>query len=112
MKTRFPSRLLSTAILAIMLSTGCTQMSAQPGESASKASPEAGAAIASANDAIKKAKANNWIWRDTEKFAEDAQAAADKGDNATAIALAIKAKTEADNAVAQFNYESTHPRGM
>jgi hypothetical protein len=112
MKTRFPSRLLSTTILSTLLTTGCAHLSAQSSEPASKASPEAVAAIASANAAIKNAKANNWIWVNTEQFAAEAQTAADKGDNAVAIQLANKAKAEAENAVAQYDYEKTHPRGL
>lgn len=112
MKTRFAYRLLSTAVLSMWLATGCSLLSAQSDTAAAKASPEATAAIASANAAIKNAKANNWIWVNTEKFAEEAQAAADKGDNATAIKLANMAKAEAENAVAQYSYEKSHPRGM
>jgi hypothetical protein len=112
MKTRFSYRLLSTTILSLLLVTGCSYFSSKPSEPASKASPEAVAAIASANAAIKNAKANNWIWVNTEKFAAEAQAAADKGDNAVAVKLANKAKAEAENAVAQYNYEKAHPRGM
>jgi hypothetical protein len=112
MKTRFSYRLLSTTILSMLLVTGCSYFSSKPGEPASKASPEAVAAIASANAAIKNAKANNWVWVNTEDFATDAQTAADKGDNAVAIQLANKAKAEAENAVAQYNYEKTHPRGL
>lgn len=111
MKIRFPLRILSTAILSLWLVSGCASQS-NKAESASKASPEASAAIAAANDAIKAAKTNNWIWRDTEKFAEEAQAAADKGENAVAIKLANKARDEANNAVAQYNYEAAHPRGL
>ncbi len=112
MKTRFPSRLLLTATLSILLSTGCAQTPEQSSNPASKASPEAVAAVAGASAAIKKAKANNWLWRDTEKFAEEAQIAADKGDNAVAIILANMAKAEAENALVQYNYETAHPRGM
>jgi len=111
MKKRVPLRLLSTAILSLWLVSGCAGQSTKA-SSKTMASPEASAAIAAANDAIKSAKANKWIWRDTEKFAEEAQAAADKGDNAVAIKLANKAKNEADNAVAQYNYEKAHPRGL
>jgi hypothetical protein len=111
MKTRFPLRLLSTAVLSLWLVSGCADQSTKAA-STSKASPEASAAIATANDAIKAAKANDWIWRDTEKFASEAQAAADKGENSLAIKLAKKAKDEADNAVAQYNYEKAHPRGL
>ena len=111
MKTCFPLRLLSTAVLSLWLVSGCADQSTKPASS-SKASPEAAAAITAANDAIKAAKANNWIWRDTEKFASEAQAAADKGENDVAIKLANKAKDEADNAAAQYNYEEAHPRGL
>ncbi|MEZ5541608.1 MAG: SoxXA-binding protein [Pseudomonadota bacterium] len=111
MKTRYPLRLLTTAVMSLWLVSGCAG-TANKASSDSKASPEAMAALAAANSAIKAAKANNWIWRDTEKFAEEAQAAADKGDNAVAIKLANKAKDEADNAVAQYNYEKAHPRGL
>ncbi|HUT39710.1 MAG TPA: hypothetical protein VM011_00075 [Gammaproteobacteria bacterium] len=111
MKTRFPLRLLSTAVLSLWLVSGCADQSTKAASS-SKASPEAAAAITAANNAIKAAKANNWIWNATEDFAKQAQEAADKGDNAVAIKLASKAKDEADNAVAQYNYEKAHPRGL
>jgi hypothetical protein len=78
----------------------------------SKASPAAMAAIGNASDAIKAAKANNWIWVNTEDFLKQAQEAADKGDNSAAIALADKARFEAEAAVDQYNYETTHPRGL
>jgi hypothetical protein len=77
-----------------------------------QASPDAMTAIANASAAIDKAKANDWIWRDTEKFLDEARKAAESGDNATAIKLADKARQEAENAVIQYNYEKTHPRGL
>jgi len=111
MKIRFPLKLMATMFLSMWLaSTGCAQQAAK--EPATMASPEATAAIAAANAAIKAAKANNWIWRDTEKFAQEAQAAADKGENDVAIKLANKAKKEAENASAQLEYENSHPRGL
>ena len=110
MKICFPTKLWSSAILTAVLATGCAQYSAKAPET--KVSPEAAAAIAGANAAIKAAKANNWIWRDTEKFAQEAQAAADKGDNATAIKLANKAKAQAEDAIAQYKYETANPRGL
>jgi len=111
MKTRFPIKLMSTALLSMWLATaGCAEQAAKA--PASMASAEAAAAIAGANSAIKAAKANNWIWRDTEQFAAEAQAAADRGENDVAIKLANKAREEAEDAVAQFNYENTHPRGL
>jgi hypothetical protein len=111
MKTRFPLRLLSTALLSFWLISGCADQSTKTASS-SMESPEAAAAIAAANQAIKEAKANNWIWRDTEKFVKQAEAAAEKGDNAVAIKLANKAKQQAELAVAQYNYEKSHPRGL
>ena len=114
MKTCLPVKLMTTALLSLWLVSGCAdqqtrQSSATP---ATQASPEAMAAIASANTAIKKAKTNDWIWRDTEKFLKQAQSAADKGDNSTAIKLANKAKEQAELAVIQYNHEKAHPRGL
>lgn len=110
MKTRFPTKLWSIAILSAVLATGCAMQSEKA--PATKASPEATAAIAAANAAIKAAKDNKWIWRDTEEMAAEAQAAADKGDNATAIKLANKAKSQAELAIAQYKYEMANPRGL
>jgi hypothetical protein len=111
MKSSFPVNLLSTAIFSLWLVNGCAY-SADKAAPASKASPEATAAIASANSAIKQAKANNWIWRDTGKFVKQAQAAADKGDNAAAIKLAKRARAQAEDAVKQYEYEKANPRGL
>ena len=110
MKTRFTARLLATALLSLWLVNGCADTASKP--AASSASPEAAAAIAAANDAIAAAKKNDWIWRDTEKFAKQAQEAADKGDDATALKLANKAKFQAEAAVKQYNYETANPRGL
>ena len=95
------------------LINGCAEQVTkyEPG-TGSKASPAASEAIANATGAIKKAKANNWIWRDTGKFLKQAQAAADKGDTSAAIKLANKAKFQAEAAVNQYNYETANPRGL
>jgi hypothetical protein len=111
MKTRTHVKLLLSAILSMWLINGCADQ-AIVSDSGSMASPEATAAIASANSAIKAAKANNWIWRDTEKFAKQAQAAADKGDSKGAIKLAQKAKFQAESAVTQYKFEKANPRGL
>jgi hypothetical protein len=110
MKIRLPVRLLTVALLSSALIIGCAQQTTK--ESASMASPEATAAITAASAAIKTAKANDWLWRDTESFLEQAQAAADKGDNATAVKLANKAKFEAEAAIIQYNHEKSTPRGL
>jgi len=114
MKKRTSVNLLSAAVISLLLVSGCadTAMKETTAAPASMASPEATATIGAAKTAIKAAKANDWIWRDTEKFLKDAQKAADGGDNATAIKLAKKAKFEAEAAVAQYNYEKANPRGM
>ena len=66
MKIRLPGKLLTTALLSLWLVNGCADNATK--NPASKASPEAMAAIANASDAIKAAKANNWIWVNTEEF--------------------------------------------
>jgi len=110
MKIRLPVKLLTTALLSLWLVNGCADQSVKT--SGSKANAEATAAIANASDAIKAANANNWIWVNTEDFLKQAQEAADKGDNDAAIALAGKAQFEAEAAIAQYNLETTKPRGL
>jgi hypothetical protein len=112
MKKRLSAKLLAIALLTVGLNAGCAESPKKDETSASKASPEATAAIANAQEAIKMAKANNWIWRDTETFLKEAQAAADKGENGTAIKLANKARAEAESAVTQYNHEKNNPRGL
>ncbi|MEN8106654.1 MAG: hypothetical protein ABFS22_01460 [Pseudomonadota bacterium] len=114
MKKHLSAKLLAIALLSVGISAGCAdqQKKEAAAEPASKASPEATAAITNAGDAIKMAKTNDWIWRDTEKFLQQAQAAADKGDNAAAIKLANKAKFQAEAAVIQYNHEKNNPRGL
>lgn len=110
MKKSLPAELLTIALLSTALNIGCAgQQSKDAAGTSSKASSEA---ITDASDAIAAANANKWIWRDTEKFLQQAQEAANKGDNATAIKLANKAKAQADDAVIQYNYEKDHPRGL
>jgi len=112
MKKRLPVKLLTITVLSAALTVGCASSGNGGSGGAAKASPEATAAIMNAGDAIKTAKANNWIWRDTEKFLKQAQEAADKGDNGAAIKLADKAKFQAEAAVIQYNHEKNNPRGL
>ena len=109
MKTSFHIKLLSTALLSLWLVSGCASNSANGG---SKASSDATAAITNANDAIKVAKGNNWIWRDTEKFVKQASEAAAAGDNAKAIKLANKAQFQAEAAVKQYHLETANQRAL
>lgn len=112
MKKHLPVKLLTTTVLTAVLTVGCASSGNGDSGGASKASPEATAAIADAGDAIKAAKANNWIWRDTEKFLKQATEAADKGENDTAVKLANKARFQAEAAVIQYNHEKNNPRGL
>jgi len=112
MKQSLAVKLLSTVVLSAWLINGCAERVTRTSDSSGKANPQAVTAIADANAAIKQAKDNNWIWRDTEKIAKQAQAAADKGDNDAAIKLANKARAQAENAVQQYEYEKANPRGL
>ena len=110
MKKQHSVKLLTVVLLSCAVSAGCAGQHAH--DSASKATPEASQAIKNASDAISMANANNWIWSDTEELLKEAQAAADKGDNAKAVQLANQAKAQAEAAIIQYNYEKDHPRGM
>lgn len=113
MKTTDFLKRMVVVIFCAALSVGCSSSGGSKDAASavaaavktSAASPEATKAIAAAKAAIGKAKANDWIWRDTEKFLKAAQAAADKGDNGTAIKLANKAKLQAEDAVKQYEQQ-------
>lgn len=95
---RTPARLISVALLGLGLLAGCAST---PETSSSDATAQAQQAIAAAKAANDQAKAVNYEWRDTGKFIKEAEAALASGDTAKAIALADKAKQQADTAVAQ-----------
>lgn len=100
-RTVFGGQLVAMFLLLVL--AGCAST---PKESAvDQGSAEASQAIAAAEAAIAKAKANDWIWRDTEKFLKEAQDAAAQGDNETAVKLANKARSQAENAVNQYYLE-------
>ena len=69
-------------------------------------------ALSQAEAAIGEAKANNWIWRDTEKFFNEAQAAAHKGDKDKALKLANKAREQAEDALKQYQLEKEKDRSI
>lgn len=100
------------AVLVAGFAVGCAQQQVteepQPVQEAPEGPSEADQAIADAKAAIAKAKAVGWIWRDTEKTLKKAEEANKKGDEAKAIKLANKAKSEAQLAVKQYYTE----RGM
>jgi hypothetical protein len=105
-------RLVAIVMLSWAVNAGCADQQMKGSATASKTTPEARQAIQNAADAISLADKNNWIWRDTEDLLKEAQAALDRGDNATAIKLADQAKFQADAAIIQYNYEKAHPRGL
>ncbi|MEE9342162.1 MAG: SoxXA-binding protein [Gammaproteobacteria bacterium] len=116
MKTTDFLKRMAVVIFCATLSVGCSYFgsssssatkadTAAPAKAASAASPEATAAISAAKSAIGKAKGNNWIWRDTEKFLKKAEDAAGKGDNDAAVKMANKAKDQAESAVKQYEQQ-------
>jgi len=102
MKRIFTGKQLVSVVLALGVAVGCATA---PQEPTPTASSEATQAIDAAKTAIAKAKSLDWVWRDTEQFLADAEAAAAAGDNDTAIKLANKARNEAEMAVNQYYLE-------
>ena len=102
-------KLLTIAILSLILITGC---SSKPKETKPAGQSDAAVAIAQAEAAIKKAKSLKWIWRDTEKFLKKAKKAHKKGDDKKAIKLANKAKSQAEMAIKQYYAEQGVDRSI
>jgi nucleoid-associated protein YgaU len=100
MTMRTTARLFSVALLSLGLITGC----ASTDEAADSITAEQ--AIADAKAANAEAKAANYEWRDTGKFIKQAEEKLAAGDEAGAIALANKAKKQAEIAVAQADEEN------
>lgn len=107
----FPATLLAVAVLSLGLAAGCAvQQDKGPAEPVAKApNPAVTQALESARTAIKNAKSHDWIWRDTEKFLKQAEEAAERGDDARAIKLANKARSQAELAVNQYYLEKAKP---
>ncbi len=106
MKLKRILTLTSAAILSVALLTACGK-NVKSGNSA-----DAATAISAAEATMKKAGSLKWIWRDTGKSLKKAKAAQKKGDNASAVKLANKAKAQADLAIQQYHYESTINRSV
>ncbi len=64
-------------------------------------------AIASAEIARQQANTAKYEWRDTAKLLSQAKAAADKGDESRALALAQHAQLQSEMAIAQAARETT-----
>lgn len=103
MKRIFTGRQLAILVLALGMAAGCASTPQEP--ATPSVSAEATQAIDGAKAAIAQAKSLEWIWRDTEKFLSEAEAAAAEGDNATAIKMANKARSQAELAVNQYYLE-------
>lgn len=111
MKKLHSLKLIAIAILSVAMITGCSQ----PQKEEKPAAPEVKAstqAIADAEAAIKKAKALNWIWRDTEKFLKKAKKAAKAGNEAEAVKNANIARKQAEDAVKQYYAEQGIDRSV
>ena len=102
MTLRTTARLFSVALLSLSLITGCATTTDDEADSSSLAEQ----AIADAKAANAEAKAANYEWRDTGKLITEAEAKLAAGDEAGAIALANKAETQANAAVAQAAEEN------
>lgn len=100
MTMRTTARLFSVALLSLGLITGC----ASTDEAADSRTAEQ--AIADAKAANAEAKAANYEWRDTGKMIKEAEAKLADGDEEGALALADKAKAQADIAINQADAEN------
>ncbi|VAW76768.1 Peptidoglycan-binding LysM [hydrothermal vent metagenome] len=107
MKRILNGKALVTVVLALGLVAGCATTPKEQPAQVEKGPSASAAAINNAKSAIAGAKSVNWIWRDTEKFLKQAEAAAGKGDEATAIKLANKARNQANEAVNQYYLEQS-----
>ena len=100
MTMRTTARLFSVALLSLGLITGCASIDEADD------SPSAAQAIAEAKAANAEARSLNYEWRDTGKVIKQAEEKLAAGDEEGAIALANKAKKQANIAIAQADYEN------
>jgi nucleoid-associated protein YgaU len=101
MKITKPLKLLALLAMVVSLAVGCsTATEEQPAAGPSK-EQQAKDAIAAAKDALQKAEAEEYAWRDTGKIIKSAEEALDKGDYDKAIDLANQARQQSELAVSQ-----------
>ncbi len=98
------------AVLALGVTIGCTQQQQKPAPSDQPSAAEL--AIKAAKEALKKAEAVGFAWRDTGKLIKKAEEALKKGDEKTALKLANKARFEGEAALRQYNYEQGIDRSI
>jgi len=109
-------RLAALPLFVAALMSGCASQpvpepapAPEPVAPAPKENAAVPRALADADAAIQAAKALDWIWRDTESIYQEAQAAAAAGEDDKAIALANKAREQAEAAVNQYYLEKAKP---
>jgi formate-dependent nitrite reductase cytochrome c552 subunit len=99
-----------TACLALTVA-GCAEMQTQPQAAAKPAAAaptaEFNAAVANAEKEIAAAKKANNLWRDTEKFLDEAKKAMEAGKADEAVKLANKAMKQAQLAQKQASAEAS-----
>lgn len=98
------TRLICFSVFVLIIATGCSFRGGFGGSSSAKS------AIKQAEASVAKAKANKWVWRDTEKLLKKAKEVAKQGDDTTAIKLANQVKEQAEIAIKQFEYEKSQDR--
>lgn len=110
---------VGVAALSMTLAAGCAQQQqraeAEPEPVAAPADAkqqEAQRAIAMAKDAIARAKAQDWVWRDTESMLKKAEEAYKEGKYDDAIRLANEAQFQAEEAMRQKAAEDQIDRGL
>ncbi len=86
---------LAAALLVLAAGSTCAA-DAKPADAAVEK------AISDAAAAMKKAESVGFAWRDTGKMIQAAQAAAEKGDTAKAMALAEQARKQGESAYQQY----------
>ena len=96
-------KLSSLLALIFAVAIGCTSTSDSDGSSLEQQAKDA---IAAAKKANKEAKAVGYEWRDTAKIIKKAEKALGAEDYNKAIKLANKARSQAENAIAQYRSES------
>jgi len=113
MKFKNKIKQLSIVLLTASMAVGCaSQQKQEPAPKADSGPSASSIAIANAKAAMKKAKAVDYLWRDTGKFVKQAEKAAKKGDEAKAIKLANKARSQAELALKQYYYEQGIDRAV
>lgn len=101
MKITNPLKLLGLLVVVMSLSVACTTATEEETAAGPSKEQQAQDAIAAAKDALAKAEAEEYAWRDTGKLIKQAEEALANGDYDKAIALADEARKQSELALAQ-----------